>query len=327
MGSRADRVLSGGRCSAWCALREVAGPSLVALLALGCGDLAGEEEPLLPWRSGLTVGGCACPTSGGCSAVSYSDIPSNHLYYVTTFGGGSDTQGMACGGTADGTWAYIADSARFGCGAKVKVEANGKSCIAKVADCGPNRCVEQAASYSSCKSHHPIIDASPYITKHLFGLGGVGWSDKKTVKATVVAASAPLGCPADTDGDKVPDATDNCDTVKNADQKDSDKDGVGDACDTSNPPKPDAAATKDAGAAKQPEVGPALQEGISRELAVAPHALEAGADAGAADGAPRPEPAGTRPGEGCALGGATEPRAQLAFALLALLAGIVRRRR
>ncbi len=37
---------------------------------------------------------------------------------------------------------------------------------------------------------------------------------------------------ADSDGDGVPDATDNCPTVSNADQADADFDGVGDACDT-----------------------------------------------------------------------------------------------
>ena len=36
----------------------------------------------------------------------------------------------------------------------------------------------------------------------------------------------------DTDGDKLPDAIDNCDTVSNTSQKDTDKDGKGDACDT-----------------------------------------------------------------------------------------------
>ena len=57
-------------------------------------------------------------------------------------------QGMSCGGTADGTWAYIANVARFGCGGLVVILAGGKHCVAKVVDCGPNRCVEQAASYA-----------------------------------------------------------------------------------------------------------------------------------------------------------------------------------
>jgi MYXO-CTERM domain-containing protein len=142
-----------------------------------------------------SVGGCSCHSSGGCSSVSYSDIPSNHSYYVTTFGGGADTQGMSCGGTADGKWAYIADKARFGCGAKVKISAKGKSCIAKVADCGPNKCVEEAASSSGCSGHHPIIDASPFITRYLFGKGGVGWSDHLSVTAELVDKDTPIGCP------------------------------------------------------------------------------------------------------------------------------------
>jgi len=154
-----------------------------------------EEVPIASRRASLTVGGCTCPTSGNCAALSFSDIPAENKYYVTTFGGGSDTQGMSCGGTADGTWAYIANSARFGCGALVVISAGGKQCVAKVADCGPNRCVEQAASYSSCASHFPIIDASPFITKYLLGMSGVGWSDKKLVIATLAPAGASMGCP------------------------------------------------------------------------------------------------------------------------------------
>ncbi len=42
--------------------------------------------------------------------------------------------------------------------------------------------------------------------------------------------------PTDQDGDQVCDAADNCPSVKNADQLDSDGDGIGDACDTNEPP-------------------------------------------------------------------------------------------
>jgi MYXO-CTERM domain-containing protein len=128
--------------------------------------------------------------------VSYSDIPADGIYYITTFGGGADTQGMACGGTADGTWAYVADEARYGCGAKLLIEGNGKACIGEVADCGPNRCVEEAACYCSCGGHFPILDASPLITQYLFGITGSGWSDKQEVTVTLVDGSTPAGCPA-----------------------------------------------------------------------------------------------------------------------------------
>jgi hypothetical protein len=39
----------------------------------------------------------------------------------------------------------------------------------------------------------------------------------------------------DSDNDGVPDATDNCPNVNNPDQRDTNRDGVGDACDTTNP--------------------------------------------------------------------------------------------
>ena len=38
--------------------------------------------------------------------------------------------------------------------------------------------------------------------------------------------------PTDGDGDGVPDSTDNCPTVSNANQTDTDDDGIGDACET-----------------------------------------------------------------------------------------------
>jgi len=46
--------------------------------------------------------------------------------------------------------------------------------------------------------------------------------------------TAPPADPNDTDGDGVPNATDNCPTISNPDQADTDGDGIGDACDPSS---------------------------------------------------------------------------------------------
>jgi parallel beta-helix repeat protein len=47
------------------------------------------------------------------------------------------------------------------------------------------------------------------------------------------------GTPSDSDGDGVPDSSDNCPNIANPNQADTDGDGVGDACDTTQPPPGD----------------------------------------------------------------------------------------
>lgn len=138
--------------------------------------------------AGLVVGGYPCPTTG---EIAGRTQPSDNLYFLTEFGGGADTQNLSCsprgGPRADGTWYYIADSWRFGCGTRVRITnpANGKSVVAQVADVGPNICIEQAAG-------KPVIDASPLVTHYLFGRS-VGWSDHALVRAEVVPSSTALG--------------------------------------------------------------------------------------------------------------------------------------
>lgn len=136
--------------------------------------------------SELTVGGYYCAPRG---EIAGRTIPSDNTYLITSFGGGVDTQRMACGGIADGRWMYIAGSWRFGCRGRVRVTnpRTGRWCVAQVADVGPHICVERAAG-------RPIIDASPVITRELFGRNSAGWSDRIVVRAELVPTSTPLGC-------------------------------------------------------------------------------------------------------------------------------------
>ncbi|HVP07023.1 MAG TPA: SBBP repeat-containing protein [Candidatus Acidoferrum sp.] len=63
----------------------------------------------------------------------------------------------------------------------------------------------------------------PFTNPHQIVCSPLGCSDAFVVKFT---------SPPDVDGDGVPDAVDNCPTVYNPDQADSDHNGIGDACDT-----------------------------------------------------------------------------------------------
>ncbi len=164
---------------------------LVALVLLATAACVGDDasDGVSVRVDALTVGGYDCPTHG---EIAGRTIPADHRYDITTFGGGADTQPMACGGIADGRALYIADSWRFGCHAHVRVShpTNGRSCVALVGDVGPNICVEQAAGRA-------VIDASPAITQYLFGISSSGWAERRIVVAELVAASVPLGCSTD----------------------------------------------------------------------------------------------------------------------------------
>jgi hypothetical protein len=58
--------------------------------------------------------------------------------------------------------------------------------VVQVADTGPDSCVEHVAGKR-------IIDASPVVAYDLFAVSCLGWSDARTVQATVVPSSTPLG--------------------------------------------------------------------------------------------------------------------------------------
>jgi hypothetical protein len=253
----------------------------VLTLALACAFASGGCAPLedpndrTADRFGVTEAPlCLTSCQGGqscCTGSAYSSIPADERYYLTTFGGGADTQGMSCGGTADATWYYAADKQRFGCGALIRIvnPANGKCAVAQVADYGPGTCVEDAA----CK---PIIDASPLVSQHLFNVSGSGWSDKNLVTATVVPAGTPLGpctVPPPPDAGPAPDA---------------------------GAPPPDAGPPPDGGA-PGPDAGAKADSGVAP-----PDAGSTSADAGGAegDGGARPDPGSHAGTGGCGCGAA-----------------------
>jgi hypothetical protein len=122
----------------------------------------------------------------GCHGQASSSVPANGKYTLTTFGGPGDHQSMSCGGYADGSTWYAASRQRYGCGAKLKIEANGKCVVTEALDYGPDVCVENAAGM-------PIIDASPKVSKALFGESGAGWSDHMVVTVTEVPKATPVG--------------------------------------------------------------------------------------------------------------------------------------
>ncbi len=65
-----------------------------------------------------------------------------------------------------------------------------------------------------------------------FNRGQIGYFDNVTINGTLADAVYDFELPPpDADGDGVPDASDNCPTIANADQADSDNDGLGNACD------------------------------------------------------------------------------------------------
>jgi hypothetical protein len=135
--------------------------------------------------SGASIGRIS-PDLSGCHGKASSSIPTDGRYVMTTFGGGGDTQAMSCGGTADGVGWYAASRQRFGCGAKLQVEANGSCVVVAAEDYGPDVCVENAAGM-------PVLDLSPRAAKALYGVSGAGWSDHLVVTAMEVDASTPLG--------------------------------------------------------------------------------------------------------------------------------------
>jgi hypothetical protein len=164
------------------ALAFVVSTSLFILFIGGCQQI---EEPLPEEGDGRTAFFKHGPPAGGAP----------YAYFLTSYGAPGDacTGTPACGGKpVDGTWYYATGAFTFGCHTRLRLEANGKCVVVEVVDNGPAAWVEQKAA-SKCGGTGYIIDASPLVSKHLFGSKSAGWSDCFAIKVTPVAASTPTG--------------------------------------------------------------------------------------------------------------------------------------
>jgi hypothetical protein len=165
------------------AVRNLAIASLLAATAACTANVDIYEDQ--DSTAGASIG-TITPDLSGCHGHASTSVPADGQYVMTTFGGGADNQPMSCGGYADGTGWYAASRQRYGCGAHLQVEANGKCVVVEAQDYGPDVCVENAA-------HMPILDMSPRASKALYGVSGAGWSDHLVVNVTEVSSSTPLG--------------------------------------------------------------------------------------------------------------------------------------
>jgi|GEM_PF-5757922 len=153
-------------------------------------------------------------TSWSCNGLYGTTKASDGDYYLTAFGCWVDANATthvdptdncipACFGKAQSSglcqktdtgpqceekvnW-YVADSGRFGCLARLRVEnpKNNKKVIVVVLDAGPGCSVES-------KVQKAILDASGRVDEYLFG-AQLGYSDKGLVHVVEVDPSTPLG--------------------------------------------------------------------------------------------------------------------------------------
>ncbi len=191
----------------------------------GCGGKFGGGATVHVYRAHFSGWSAATPIeaasagpvgSWSCSGAVGKTRPADGLYWLTTFGASNATSGTTCDDAEDNCigsctgsaiqarlcpasqatvpavcersikW-FVADQARFGCGARVAVKnpKNGKTVVAYVLDDGPSCFVERRVSAA-------VLDASPAVNAYLTGSSQHAPGEAR-VEVTLVSSTTPLG--------------------------------------------------------------------------------------------------------------------------------------
>jgi hypothetical protein len=175
----------------------------IALAISGCvvadeQDTTDDSEYVAGWSCGGLTGKTASPTgvyyttSFGCwtdsSGVEHGDAGDNCVPYCMGRPGWNDLCAGLSGRECElATNWYAADSDRFGCFTRIRVENpdNGKAAVLAVIDRGPNCRIERQVS-------HWVLDMSYPASRYLFG-GPTSARERADVRVEVVADDTPLG--------------------------------------------------------------------------------------------------------------------------------------
>jgi len=111
----------------------------------------------------------------------------------------------------NGKWWYSTGAYSFGCHAKLELSANGTCVVVDVVDNGPSPWVEKKAA-NACGGNGYTIDASPLVTKALFGFSCTGWSDCAEIQVRTVDGSTPTGPTTCSSGDSAVCGNTDCET-------------------------------------------------------------------------------------------------------------------
>ncbi len=204
-----------------------------------------EPAPIAAWVNppvDITIS-CDQATSFAASSINYTNNGLGGCLIEGSVLGTIAGTYTECGGTLTQAWTYTDDCARtidhqriitvLPSPAPSWVNAPNDITIScgEAAELAPSYLQYTTAGYSICIDIGIALstfNADPFVCGQAYRQT---WAYTDQCNRTITHEQNITVLPEDTDGDGIPDASDNCDQVENAAQTDTDSDGIGDACD------------------------------------------------------------------------------------------------